>query len=41
MRDIMIRRWRFLYVDPVLDVKLAIKSPHAWNRYAYVMNSPY
>ena len=31
---------RFLSVDPVLDVKNAIKRPQMWNRYAYVLNNP-
>jgi uncharacterized protein RhaS with RHS repeats len=31
---------RFLSVDPVLDVKGAIRKPQAWNRYSYVMNNP-
>jgi RHS repeat-associated protein len=31
---------RFLSVDPVLDMKQAMKSPQGWNRYAYVLNNP-
>jgi len=31
---------RFLSVDPVIDVKTAMTSPQAWNRYAYVRNNP-
>lgn len=31
---------RFLSVDPVLDQKLALSNPQAWNRYAYVRNNP-
>ena len=31
---------RFLSVDPVLDVKRALKSPQMWNRYSYVTNNP-
>jgi RHS repeat-associated protein len=31
---------RFLSVDPVIDTQPALKSPHMWNRYSYVMNNP-
>jgi hypothetical protein len=31
---------RFLSVDPVLNVKRALRNPQNWNRYAYVMNNP-
>jgi RHS repeat-associated protein len=31
---------RFLSLDPVLDLKKAMQSPQAWNRYAYVRNNP-
>lgn len=31
---------RFLSVDPVLDVRRALKSPQMWNRYSYVVNNP-
>jgi RHS repeat-associated protein len=31
---------RFLSVDPVIDVKVAMTSPQAWNRYSYVRNNP-
>ena len=31
---------RFLSVDPVLDLKTALKNPQGWNRYAYVKNNP-
>jgi len=31
---------RFLSVDPVLDLKAALKYPQTWNRYAYVHNNP-
>jgi RHS repeat-associated protein len=31
---------RFLSVDPVIDVKVAMKSPQMWNRYCYVANNP-
>jgi RHS repeat-associated protein len=31
---------RFLSVDPVLDLKQAMKNPQGWNRYTYVMNNP-
>jgi RHS repeat-associated protein len=31
---------RFLSVDPVLDVKRALRDPQQWNRYSYVSNSP-
>jgi RHS repeat-associated protein len=31
---------RFLSVDPVLNVKRAMKRPQAWNRYAYVTGNP-
>lgn len=30
----------FLSVDPVLNVKRALREPQNWNRYAYVMNNP-
>jgi len=30
----------FLSVDPVLDVKGAMKTPQGWNRYTYVRNNP-
>jgi RHS repeat-associated protein len=30
---------RFLSVDPVIDVKRALKSPQMWNRYSYVTNN--
>lgn len=35
-----IRTGRFLSVDPVLDLKQAMKNPQGWNRYAYVLNNP-
>jgi hypothetical protein len=35
-----IRRGRFLSVDPVLNLKRALREPQNWNRYAYVMNNP-
>jgi RHS repeat-associated protein len=31
---------RFLSVDPVLDVKNAVRKPQSWNRYLYVLNNP-
>lgn len=31
---------RFLSVDPVLNLKRALRQPQNWNRYTYVMNSP-
>ncbi len=31
---------RFLSVDPVLDVKRAMREPQSWNRYSYVVNNP-
>jgi RHS repeat-associated protein len=31
---------RFLSVDPVLNLKVAMAQPQAWNRYSYVMNNP-
>ena len=31
---------RFLSVDPALPLKATMKSPQAWNRYAYVRNDP-
>jgi RHS repeat-associated protein len=31
---------RFLSVDPVLDLKQAMKNPQGWNRYTYVFNNP-
>jgi RHS repeat-associated protein len=31
---------RFLSVDPVIDVKVAMANPQAWNRYSYVRNNP-
>jgi RHS repeat-associated protein len=31
---------RFLSVDPVMNLSELAKSPQAWNRYAYVRNSP-
>lgn len=31
---------RFLSVDPVLDMKRAMREPQGWNRYSYVMNNP-
>ena len=31
---------RFLSVDPVLDLKQAMRNPQGWNRYAYVFNNP-
>jgi RHS repeat-associated protein len=31
---------RFLSVDPVVDVKRALRSPQMWNRYSYVVNNP-
>jgi hypothetical protein len=31
---------RFLSVDPVLDVKKALRAPQMWNRYSYVTNNP-
>ncbi|HEX9985075.1 MAG TPA: RHS repeat-associated core domain-containing protein, partial [Thermoanaerobaculia bacterium] len=31
---------RFLSVDPVLNLKRALREPQNWNRYAYVMNNP-
>ena len=31
---------RFLSVDPVLDMRLAMTSPQGWNRYAYVRSNP-
>jgi RHS repeat-associated protein len=31
---------RFLSVDPVLDLKIAILTPQGWNRYSYVRNNP-
>ncbi|MEO8383368.1 MAG: RHS repeat-associated core domain-containing protein [Acidobacteriota bacterium] len=34
------RLGRFLSVDPVLDVKRAVRSPQMWNRYSYVVNNP-
>jgi RHS repeat-associated protein len=34
-------KWgRFLSVDPVLDIKKAVKEPQRWNRYAYAVNNP-
>ena len=30
---------RFLSVDPVLDLKNAVRVPQMWNRYSYVMNN--
>jgi RHS repeat-associated protein len=34
------RAGRFLSVDPVLNLKRALREPQNWNRYAYVMNNP-
>ena len=31
---------RFLSVDPVMDLKAAVRTPQAWNRYTYVRNNP-
>jgi len=31
---------RFLSVDPVLQVKRAMRNPQGWNRYAYAFNNP-
>jgi RHS repeat-associated protein len=31
---------RFMSVDPVVDVKRALKAPQMWNRYGYVMSNP-
>jgi RHS repeat-associated protein len=31
---------RFLSVDPITDVKRALKAPQMWNKYAYVANNP-
>jgi RHS repeat-associated protein len=31
---------RFLSVDPVIDMKKALRRPQMWNRYAYVSNNP-
>jgi RHS repeat-associated protein len=31
---------RFLSVDPVIDTKVAMTNPQAWNRYTYVRNNP-
>jgi RHS repeat-associated protein len=31
---------RFLSVDPVLDMKMAMTNPQGWNRYSYVRNNP-
>jgi RHS repeat-associated protein len=31
---------RFLSVDPVLDMRVAMTNPQGWNRYAYVRNNP-
>src|SRR5258708_7753540 len=31
---------RFLSVDPVLDQKLALANPQAWNRYSYALEDP-
>jgi RHS repeat-associated protein len=31
---------RFLSVDPVTEVKKALRAPQMWNRYAYVVNNP-
>jgi RHS repeat-associated protein len=31
---------RFLSVDPVINMKMAMVSPQTWNRYAYVVNNP-
>jgi RHS repeat-associated protein len=31
---------RFLSVDPVLNLKRALKSPQNWNRYAYALGNP-
>jgi len=31
---------RFLSIDPVLDLKKAIRNPQNWNRYSYVRNNP-
>lgn len=31
---------RFLSVDPVIDVRNAIRRPQMWNRYAYALNNP-
>jgi len=31
---------RFLSVDPVLQMKRAMKKPQMWNRYAYAANNP-
>jgi RHS repeat-associated protein len=31
---------RFLSVDPVMDMKRAMKNPQGWNRYSYVLNNP-
>jgi RHS repeat-associated protein len=31
---------RFLSVDPVLDLKQAMKNRQGWNRYSYVRNNP-
>jgi RHS repeat-associated protein len=30
----------FLSVDPVIDTKVAMTNPQAWNRYTYVRNNP-
>ncbi|HEX2833529.1 MAG TPA: RHS repeat-associated core domain-containing protein [Thermoanaerobaculia bacterium] len=31
---------RFLSVDPVLQIKRAMRSPQLWNRYSYALNNP-
>lgn len=33
-------RGRFLSVDPLLEMKKALRRPQMWNRYAYVSNNP-
>lgn len=31
---------RFLSVDPIINQKMAMSNPQAWNRYSYVANNP-
>ena len=31
---------RFVSVDPLLNTRLAVAQPQAWNRYSYVLNKP-
>src|SRR5205823_1901067 len=39
-RDYSPTAGRFLSVDPVIDQKMTLVNPQAWNRYAYVLNNP-